>query len=222
MQQQGPAQTAENQNPAAGAQNAPAPSSDESVSYEEAALDPPPQVDSAHDAPRGGPDLPRTPAARQTAAATPPPAPDHAAQQTRDLNAAALSGPVAPVPLTPAPAPVVFVEPTPVVTAPTAAALPARAPGRVSWAAQPPASRIAALYPSRALRTGQNGSARLDCAVRTDFGLSCTIAQESPQGMGFGQAALRAAASFRANRNLSNGDSASGARTSITIRFQGG
>jgi protein TonB len=211
LNQQAPSEVSDNSEPAAVADqhyaaNAPAPAAEESVSYEEAALDPPPQIETAREAPRGGPNLPRTPVERETS----PRAPD------RDVNAAAISGPV---PLTPAP--VVFVEPVPVASfAPQPAQAP-RPAGRISWAAQPSVQRIAALYPSRALRMSQDGSARLDCGVRTDFGLSCTIASESPQGAGFGQAALRAAAYFRVNANLSNGESAVGSRTNVTIRFQG-
>ena len=223
LNQQGPTEVSENRaaDSASTTMHA-APSADKSVSYEEAALDPPQQIETGREAPRGGPDLPRTPAPR--AAATPQPAPQHASPDARDLNAAAMSGPVplTPAQQAPAPLPTVFVEPVPTVsfTPPAATPQPARPAGRVSWATQPSAARIAALYPSRAARIGQGGSAQLDCTVRPDFGLSCTIANETPQGAGFGQAALRAAAFFRVNPSLSNGYNATGSRTSVTIRFQ--
>jgi len=46
-------------------------------------------------------------------------------------------------------------------------------------------------YPSRALARGVEGEVLLDCRVSTGGALDCSIIAESPQGWGFGAAALR-------------------------------
>lgn len=121
------------------------------------------------------------------------------------------------IPLTPPPVATPAAV-TPAETRP-AATPPARA-GAVRWAQRPSAQRISSLYPSRALRAGTNGAVMLDCVVRADFGTSCTVASETPRGSGFGSAALNAVTAYRAQPTLSDGASAVGARTRISIQFQ--
>lgn len=127
-------------------------------------------------------------------------------------------GPSTAVPLAPpttAPATI-----SPASTTPPRQAEPARPPGTVSWAQRPSARRIADLYPQRALREGIGGRVTMDCVVQASLGVSCTIASESPSGEGFGRAALSAAGSYRAQPSLSNGQSAVGTRTRLSVSFQ--
>lgn len=128
------------------------------------------------------------------------------------------SGASAVVPLTPPPA----VEPqqsTPVAATPSEAAT-ARRTGAVQWANRPSARVISSLYPSRAMREGVGGRVELDCTVLSNLSLACSIASESPPGLGFGRAAMSAAGAYRARPALSDGSSSVGARTRIAVMFQ--
>ncbi|MBC7770336.1 MAG: energy transducer TonB, partial [Phycisphaerales bacterium] len=94
------------------------------------------------------------------------------------------------------------------------------APGTVSWAQRPTARRISELYPQRAVREGTGGRVMLDCVVQSSLSVACTIGSETPAGEGFGRAALSASSAYRASPTLSNGQSAVGARTRISVSFQ--
>lgn len=120
---------------------------------------------------------------------------------------------------------------TPLVTAPpvqtanveptiTGSATPARAPGSVVWTARPSARRIAELYPERALRDGLGGRVVLDCRVLGDLSVSCSVASETPAGVGFGRAALSAANAYRARATLSDGSNSVGSSARIAVAFQ--
>ncbi len=116
------------------------------------------------------------------------------------------------------------VAPPPVTTQtqPASIATPPR-PTRVatvSWAQRPSARRIAELYPARALREGVGGRVALDCRVLGGGAVSCSVASESPAGLGFGRAALTAASSYRANPTMSDGSTSSGATARIVVQFQ--
>lgn len=117
-----------------------------------------------------------------------------------------------PVPLNP---------PAPTTTAPvsTRPPTPARA-ASVSWAQRPSASRISDLYPDRALNDGLGGRVELSCNVLANLSVSCSVASESPAGLGFGRAALAASSSYRANAARSDGTSAIGSRARIVVQFQ--
>lgn len=92
--------------------------------------------------------------------------------------------------------------------------------GAVQWSARPSARRVAELYPARAARQGAGGRVALDCTVRSDLGVNCAVASETPAELGFGRAAVSASASYRAMPTLSNGASAVGAHTRIVMQFQ--
>jgi len=119
---------------------------------------------------------------------------------------------ISPVPLNPT---------SPTTTAPvsTRPPTPARA-ATVSWAQRPSARRISDLYPSRALREGVGGRVEMSCTVLADLSVSCSVANESPAGQGFGRAALSASSSYRANPTRSDGSSPVGSRTRIVVVFQ--
>lgn len=120
---------------------------------------------------------------------------------------------------------------TPLVTSPpvqtasvepsiTGATTPARPPGSVVWTSRPSARRIAELYPDRALRDGLGGRVVLDCRVLGDLSVSCSVASETPAGVGFGRAALSASGAYRARATLSDGASAIGSSARIAVNFQ--
>jgi protein TonB len=70
------------------------------------------------------------------------------------------------------------------------------------------------------LRDAIGGRVLLDCTVQANLAVACGIASESPAGIGFGRAALSAAAAYRAQPTLSDGSSSVGARTRIGMNFQ--
>jgi protein TonB len=111
----------------------------------------------------------------------------------------------------------------PATTQPTSQPVRATPPpprGAVVWAQRPSARRISELYPSRALREGVGGRVELNCSVRANQSLACSVASESPTGLGFGQAALSASSSYRANPTLSDGSTSNGAPARIVVQFQ--
>jgi outer membrane biosynthesis protein TonB len=116
--------------------------------------------------------------------------------------------PPAPIPLNAAPA----------ASTPTSRGT-TRPAGNVVWASRPSARRVADLYPERASREGVGGRVELDCSVRSNQSLACSVANESPAGLGFGRAALNAAGSYRAQPWLSDGTDATGARTRVVFQF---
>jgi protein TonB len=90
----------------------------------------------------------------------------------------------------------------------------------VVWTSRPSARRIAELYPDRALRDGLGGRVVLDCRVLGDLSVSCSVASETPAGVGFGRAALSASGAYRARATLSDGASAIGSSARIAVNFQ--
>lgn len=124
----------------------------------------------------------------------------------------------APNTATPNPANLAAAQPTQ-PTATIRREAPARS-GTVVWAQRPSARRMGELYPSRASQSGVGGRVELDCSVRSNQTLACSVANESPAGMGFGRAALSAATSYRAQNWLSDGSDSTGAQTRIVVQFQ--
>jgi protein TonB len=96
-----------------------------------------------------------------------------------------------------------------------------RAPaGSVVWTQRPSQRRIAELYPPRALSSGVGGRVVLDCQVLGNLSVTCSVASETPAGVGFGRAALGASNAYRARATLSDGSSAVGSSTRIAVNFQ--
>ena len=87
------------------------------------------------------------------------------------------------------------------------------------WLARPTAAEIAIFYPELALVREQPGSARLDCVVRADGSLACSVQSESPVGYGFGDAALGIAQSFRMAQQLGDGSATEGRHVAVPIVF---
>lgn len=63
------------------------------------------------------------------------------------------------------------------------------------WSRRP--SDLSRFYPARARAVGMEGEAVLDCAVSPQGALTCVVAQETPAGWGFGEAAQRIAREHR-------------------------
>lgn len=89
----------------------------------------------------------------------------------------------------------------------------------VIWTRRPNASRLSRYFPEEAMAAGVGGRAVLDCLVLEGGALDCTVSSETPMGMGFGDASLRAARQFRAAPLLEDGMQSEGSRVSIPIRW---
>jgi protein TonB len=62
----------------------------------------------------------------------------------------------------------------------------------------PTSEDMAKLYPEKALDVGKEGGATLQCVVTKARALTnCTVASETPEGYGFGEAALKLSKLFR-------------------------
>jgi protein TonB len=92
-------------------------------------------------------------------------------------------------------------------------------PPTVVWLQRPTARRISELYPQRPLRDGVGGRVQLECSVLEDLAVECEVLSEQPPDQGFGRAALSASKDYRVRPTLTDGASAVGARTRITVNF---
>jgi protein TonB len=92
----------------------------------------------------------------------------------------------------------------------------AAAPSFPGYDQIPTAEDMAKFYPEKALDVGKEGGAVLRCVVKKDRSLAnCAVASETPQGFGFGDAALQVSKLFRMKSGAKPGS-----RISIPIQFQ--
>jgi TonB family protein len=103
------------------------------------------------------------------------------------------------------------------------AANPAQPPARIvqpDWLQKPTGDDLARFYPAEAAKAELGGDAVLDCGVGLDGHLqNCAVRRESPQGAGFGKAALDLSPSFQMSPITLDGQPAAGGRVVIPIRF---
>lgn len=88
------------------------------------------------------------------------------------------------------------------------------------WIRKPNAEQLSDFYPKAAAAFDRAGRVTLDCKVRSDGTLeACRVADESPPGEGFGDAALRMTGIFQMKPFTLDGRAVSGARIYIPINF---
>lgn len=88
------------------------------------------------------------------------------------------------------------------------------------WLSRPGAREFERFYPARARERGQEGRVTLDCRVRANGAIGCTVANETPSGWGFGAAALKIAPSFRLAPRLEDGRPSEGGMVRVDIAFR--
>ncbi len=90
----------------------------------------------------------------------------------------------------------------------------------VPFSQRPNASDYSRYYPRRARYNGIDGRVVLSCVVQRSLRLQCSVAEENPPGQGFGDAALRIARRFRAERQFPDGRSTVGAQVNMPMVFR--
>lgn len=84
----------------------------------------------------------------------------------------------------------------------------------------PTQGQLRDLHPREAFRRRMGGRATLVCRVRLDTRLeACRVTEESPPGLGFGQAALAASAHFRFRPPTRDGRPVAGAEVTVGVDF---
>lgn len=88
------------------------------------------------------------------------------------------------------------------------------------WRRRPSGEDLARYYPDRAARMEVEGSATISCSVTARGTLeSCSIVSETPDNMGFGDAAMRMSRLFQMRPQTRDGQPVSGGTVRIPIRF---
>lgn len=111
--------------------------------------------------------------------------------------------------------------PTPIPVSPPVEATPA--PTQIvgaNWTKKPGAREFDRYYPTRASEREKEGRVVLNCVVDAGGAISCTVASETPEGWGFGEAAIQIAKSFRMAPKTINGEPTSGGTISVPIAFR--
>ena len=135
----------------------------------------------------------------------PPPPPAMRSPPTTSTVEVFTDIPVVP-PTPPAPPAPLAPPPPPVVTNP-------------QWVRRPSARDVTRFYPSRAIERDKTGVVVLNCTVRTNGTLQCSVASEDPSGWGFGAAAINLSRSYEMVPATRDGQPVE-ARNTLRIPFQ--
>jgi TonB family protein len=97
----------------------------------------------------------------------------------------------------------------------------ARRIGKLRWIVQLKQDRVLALYPDKAADAGvKTGTGVADCLVAPDGKLTdCKTARETPEGLGFGDAAVAVAGVMQMNPWTDDGRPVDGLRIKLPINF---
>lgn len=91
------------------------------------------------------------------------------------------------------------------------------------WLQKPTGDDMAHFYPSRAKAEFVSGRATITCAVTAEgFLIDCEVRRESPEGYGFGAAALGLSAMFRMSPKRAYGQPVDGGVVTVPIIFEAG
>jgi TonB family protein len=88
------------------------------------------------------------------------------------------------------------------------------------WIRIPSGDDVNRYYPDRATRFNMAGSAKMSCVVTASGTLSdCSVVSETPEGYGFGDAALKMAKLFKMKPSTRDGQAVGGASVTVPLKF---
>ncbi|HWA22473.1 MAG TPA: energy transducer TonB [Caulobacterales bacterium] len=89
-----------------------------------------------------------------------------------------------------------------------------------TWLKRPGSREFDRYYPPRAMEREKEGRVVLNCSVNADGTINCRVSSETPDGWGFGDAALQISKYFKMAPQTVNGEPTSGGSISVPIVFK--